>query len=103
MNVGTATFTVTGKGNFTGTAKGTFRIVKSNSMEKLIQKRLDEMMDGKWDRKINDYWHSYRLGKYYNTMLTSPCTCHSFCETGNDAGCTSLIGRSNVLGNSGIQ
>ena len=103
VNVGTATFTVTGKGNFTGTAKGTFRIVKSDSMEKLIQKRLDEMMEGKWDRKINDYWHSYRLGKYYNTMLTSPCTCHSFCETGNEAGCTCLIGRSNVLGNSGIQ
>lgn len=103
VNVGTATFTVTGKGNFTGTAKGTFRIVKSDSMEKLIQKRLDEMMEGKWDRKINDYWHSYQLGKYYNTMLTSPCTCHSFCETGNEAGCTCLIGRSNVLGNSGIQ
>lgn len=103
VNVGTATFTVTGKGNFTGTAKGTFRIVKSDSMEKLVQKRLDEMMEGKWDRKINDFWHSYQLGKYYNTMLTSPCTCHSFCETGNEAGCTCLIGRSNVLGNSGIQ
>ncbi len=103
VNVGTASFTVTGKGNFTGAVTGTFKIVDQNSMEALVQKRLDEMMAGKWDRKINDYWHSYQLGKYYNTLLTSPCTCHSFCETGNEAGCTCLIGRSNVLGNQGIQ
>ena len=103
VNVGTATVTVTGKGNFTGTAKGTFRIVKQDNMETLVKKRLDEMMEGKWDRKIYDYWHSYQLGKYYNTLLTSPCTCHSYCETGNEAGCTCLIGRSHVLNNSGIQ
>ena len=103
VNVGTATFTVAGKGNFTGTASGSYKIVKQDDMEALVKKRLDEMMEGKWDRKINDYRHSYELGKYYNTMLTSPCTCHSFCETGNEAGCTCLIGRSNVLGNSGIQ
>ena len=103
VNVGTATVTVTGKGNFTGTAKGTFRIVKQDSMETLVKKRLDEMMEGKWDRKIYDFWHSYQLGKYYNTLLTSPCTCHSYCETGNEAGCTCLIGRSHVLNNSGIQ
>lgn len=103
VNAGTASFTVTGKGNFTGTVTGTFKIVKKNSMEALVQKRLDEMMEGKWDRKINDFWHSYQVGKYFNTMLTSPCTCHSFCETGNETGCTCLIGRSNVLGNQGIQ
>ena len=103
VNVGTATVTVKGKGNFTGTAKGTFRIVKQDNMETLIKKRLDEMMEGKWDRKIYDFWHSYQLGKYYNTLLTSPCTCHSYCETGNEAGCTCLIGRSHVLNNSGIQ
>lgn len=103
VNVGTATVTVTGKGNFTGTAKGTFRIVKQDNMETLVKKRLDEMMEGKWDRKIYDYWHSYQLGKYYNTLLTSPCTCHSYCKTGNEAGCTCLIGRSHVLNNSGIQ
>ena len=72
-------------------------------MEALVKKRLDEMMEGKWDRKIYDYWHSYQIGKYYNTLLTSPCTCHSYCETGNEAGCTCLIGRSHVLNNSGIQ
>ena len=93
VNAGTASFTVTGKGNFTGTVTGKFRIVKKNSMEALVQKRLDEMMEGKWDRKINDFWHSYQLGKYYNTLLTSPCACHSFCETGNETGCTCLIGR----------
>lgn len=103
VNVGTATVTVKGKGNFTGTAKGTFRIVKQDNMETLVKKRLDEMMEGKWDRKIYDFWHSYQLGKYYNTLLTSPCTCHSYCETGNEAGCTCLIGRSHVLNNSGIQ
>lgn len=103
VNVGTATVTVKGKGNFTGTAKGTFRIVKQDNMETLAKKRLDEMMEGKWDRKIYDFWHSYQLGKYYNTLLTSPCTCHSYCETGNEAGCTCLIGRSHVLNNSGIQ
>lgn len=103
VNVGTATVTVKGKGNFTGTAKGTFRIVKQDNMETLVKKRLDEMMEGKWDRKIYDFWHSYQLGKYYNTLLTSPCTCHSYCETGNEAGCTCLIGRSRVLNNSGIQ
>ena len=103
VNVGTATVTVKGKGNFTGTAKGTFRIVKQDNMETLVKKRLDEMMEGKWDRKIYDFWHSYELGKYYNTLLTSPCTCHSYCETGNEAGCTCLIGRSHVLNNSGIQ
>lgn len=103
VNVGTATVTVKGKGNFTGTAKGTFRIVKQDNMEMLVKKRLDEMMEGKWDRKIYDFWHSYQLGKYYNTLLTSPCTCHSYCETGNEAGCTCLIGRSHVLNNSGIQ
>lgn len=103
VNVGTATVTVNGKGNFTGTAKGTFRIVKQDNMETLVKKRLDEMMEGKWDRKIYDFWHSYQLGKYYNTLLTSPCTCHSYCETGNEAGCTCLIGRSHVLNNSGIQ
>ena len=103
VNVGTATVTVKGKGNFTGTAKGTFRIVKQDNMETLVKKRLDEMMEGKWDRKIYDFWHSYQLGKYYNTLLTSPCTCHSYCETGNEAGCTCLIGRSHVLTNSGIQ
>lgn len=103
VNVGTATVTVKGKGNFTGTAKGTFRIVKQDHMETLVKKRLDEMMEGKWDRKIYDFWHSYQLGKYYNTLLTSPCTCHSYCETGNEAGCTCLIGRSHVLNNSGIQ
>lgn len=103
VNVGTATVTVTGKGNFTGTAKGTFRIVKQDNMETLVKKRLDEMMEGKWDRKIYDFWHSYQLGKYYNTLLTSPCTCHSYCETGDEAGCTCLIGRSHVLNNSGIQ
>lgn len=103
VNVGTATVTVTGKGNFTGTAKGTFRIVKQDNMETLVKKRLDEMMEGKWDRKIYDYWHSYQLGKYYNTLLTSPCTCHSYCETGDEPGCTCLIGRSHVLNNSGIQ
>lgn len=102
VNVGTATVTVKGKGNFTGTAKGTFRIVKQDNMETLVKKRLDEMMEGKWDRKIYDFWHSYQLGKYYNTLLTSPCTCHSYCETGNEAGCTCLIGRSHVLNNSGI-
>lgn len=103
VNVGTATVTVKGKGNFTGTAKGTFRIVKQDNMETLVKKRLDEMMEGKWDRKIYDFCHSYQLGKYYNTLLTSPCTCHSYCETGNEAGCTCLIGRSHVLNNSGIQ
>lgn len=103
VNVGTATVTVKGKGNFTGTAKGTFRIVKQDNMETLVKKRLDEMMEGKWDRKIYDFWHSYQLGKYYNTLLTSPCSCHSYCETGNEAGCTCLIGRSHVLNNSGIQ
>lgn len=103
VNVGTATVTVKGKGNFTGTAKGTFRIVKQDNMETLVKKRLDEMMEGKWDRKIYDFWHSYQLGKYYNTLLTSPCTCHSYCEAGNEAGCTCLIGRSHVLNNSGIQ
>lgn len=103
VNVGTATVTVKGKGNFTGTAKGTFRIVKQDNTETLVKKRLDEMMEGKWDRKIYDFWHSYQLGKYYNTLLTSPCTCHSYCETGNEAGCTCLIGRSHVLNNSGIQ
>lgn len=103
VNVGTATVTVKGKGNFIGTAKGTFRIVKQDNMETLVKKRLDEMMEGKWDRKIYDFWHSYQLGKYYNTLLTSPCTCHSYCETGNEAGCTCLIGRSHVLNNSGIQ
>lgn len=103
VNVGTATVTVKGKGNFTGNAKGTFRIVKQDNMETLVKKRLDEMMEGKWDRKIYDFWHSYQLGKYYNTLLTSPCTCHSYCETGNEAGCTCLIGRSHVLNNSGIQ
>ena len=103
VNVGTATVTVKGKGNFTGTAKGTFRIVKQDNMETLVKKRLDEMMEGKWDRKIYDFWHSYQLGKYYNTLRTSPCTCHSYCETGNEAGCTCLIGRSHVLNNSGIQ
>lgn len=103
VNVGTATVTVKGKGNFTGTAKGTFRIVKQDNMETLVKKRLDEMMEGKWDRKIYDFWHSYQLGKYYNTLLTSPCTCHSYCETGNEAGCTCLIGRSHVQNNSGIQ
>lgn len=103
VNVGTATVTVKGKGNFTGTAKGTFSIVKQDNMETLVKKRLDEMMEGKWDRKIYDFWHSYQLGKYYNTLLTSPCTCHSYCETGNEAGCTCLIGRSHVLNNSGIQ
>lgn len=103
VNVGTATVTAKGKGNFTGTAKGTFRIVKQDNMETLVKKRLDEMMEGKWDRKIYDFWHSYQLGKYYNTLLTSPCTCHSYCETGNEAGCTCLIGRSHVLNNSGIQ
>ena len=103
VNVGTATVTVKGKGNFTGTAKGTFRIVKQDNMETLVKKRLDDMMEGKWDRKIYDFWHSYQLGKYYNTLLTSPCTCHSYCETGNEAGCTCLIGRSHVLNNSGIQ
>lgn len=103
VNVGTATVTVKGKGNFTGTAKGTFRIVKQDNMETLVKKRLDEMMEGKWDRKIYDFWRSYQLGKYYNTLLTSPCTCHSYCETGNEAGCTCLIGRSHVLNNSGIQ
>lgn len=103
VNVGTATVTVKGKGNFTGSAKGTFRIVKQDNMETLVKKRLDEMMEGKWDRKIYDFWHSYQLGKYYNTLLTSPCTCHSYCETGNEAGCTCLIGRSHVLNNSGIQ
>ena len=103
VNVGTATVTVKGKGNFTGTAKGTFRIVKQDNMETLVKKRLDEMMEGKWDRKIYDFWHSYQLSKYYNTLLTSPCTCHSYCETGNEAGCTCLIGRSHVLNNSGIQ
>ena len=103
VNVGTATVTVKGKGNFTGTAKGTFRIVKQDNMETLVKKRLDEMMEGKWDRKIYDFWHSYQIGKYYNTLLTSPCTCHSYCETGNEAGCTCLIGRSHVLNNSGIQ
>ena len=103
VNVGTATVTVKGKGNFTGTAKGTFRIVKQDNMETLVKKRLDEMMEGKWDRMIYDFWHSYQLGKYYNTLLTSPCTCHSYCETGNEAGCTCLIGRSHVLNNSGIQ
>ena len=103
VNVGTATVTVKGKGNFTGTAKGTFKIVKQDNMETLVKKRLDEMMEGKWDRKIYDFWHSYELGKYYNTLLTSPCTCHSYCETGNEAGCTCLIGRSHVLNNSGIQ
>ena len=103
VNVGTATVTVKGKGNFTGTAKGTFKIVKQDNMETLVKKRLDEMMEGKWDRKIYDFWHSYQLGKYYNTLLTSPCTCHSYCETGNEAGCTCLIGRSHVLNNSGIQ
>lgn len=103
VNVGTATVTVKGKGNFSGTAKGTFRIVKQDNMETLVKKRLDEMMEGKWDRKIYDFWHSYQIGKYYNTLLTSPCTCHSYCETGNEAGCTCLIGRSHVLNNSGIQ
>lgn len=103
VNIGTASFTVKGKGNFTGTASGTFKIISTDSMESLVKQRLDEMMDGLWDRKINDYMHSYKLGNYYNTNLTSPCTCHSYCATGYESGCTCLIGRSNVLNNSGIQ
>ena len=103
VNIGTASFTVKGKGNFTGTATGTFRIISADSMESLVKQRLDEMMEGLWDRKINDYMHSYKLSNYYNTNLTSPCTCHSYCETGYESGCTCLIGRSNVLNNSGIQ
>ena len=103
VNIGTASFTVKGKGNFTGTATGTFKIISANSMEALVKQRLDEMMEGLWDRKINDYMHSYKLNNYYNTKLTSPCTCHSYCETGYESGCTCLIGRSNVLNNAGIQ
>ena len=69
MNVGTATVTVKGKGNFTGTAKGTFRIVKQDNMETLVKKRLDEMMEGKWDRKIYDFWHSYSLASITTRSL----------------------------------
>lgn len=106
VNIGTASFTVKGKGNFTGTATGTFRIISADSMETLVKQRLDEMMEGLWDRKINDYMHSYKLNNYYNTKLTSPCTCpdHYNCPVdGKGYGCTCLIGRSKVLNNAGIQ
>ena len=72
-------------------------------MQELIKQRLDEMMEGLHDRKINSYIHSYKLGNYYNTYMTSPCTCHSFCMTGYESNCSCLIGRSEVLSNSGIQ
>ena len=72
-------------------------------MQDKVQNCLDEMMAGKHDRQIYDYMHSYKVGNYYNTLLTSPCTCHSYCNTGYESGCTCLIGRSTVLGNNGIQ
>ncbi len=104
--VGTASLTVTGKGNFTGTKTISFEIkadkTTSDTAERQkIKARLDEMMAGKYGRQINSYWHSYKLGEYYNTLRYSPCTCHSFCNNGYEDGCTCLIGRSTVLGSDG--
>lgn len=101
--VGTGIIHISGRGNFTGDAQVSFLIKSFSAMEAKIRQRLDEMMEGKWDRKINDYMHSYKLGNYYNTLLTAPCSCHDFCDTGLEDGCTCLIGRSIVLNNSGIQ
>ncbi|MCH5324022.1 MAG: hypothetical protein J1E39_02305 [Eubacterium sp.] len=104
--VGTASVTVTGKGNFTGTKTISFEIKPSEiSQRQKIKDRLTAMMAGEYGRQINSYWHSYKLGDYYNTMLDCPCTCHDFCNTGYEDGCTCLIGRSEVLGSgfSGIQ
>lgn len=103
VNIGTGKIGIIGIGNFSGTLSVEFTIKYSNAEEDAVRKRLDEMMQGLWDRKINSYMHSYKLGNYFNTTLTSPCTCHSFCETGYESGCTCLIGRSTVLNNTGIQ
>lgn len=103
INPGNGTVTVSGTGNFCGSVSISFAIVKKELMQDKIQNRLDEMMAGEHDRQIYDYIHSYKLGNYYNTLITSPCTCHGFCETGYESGCTCLIGRSTVLGNNGIQ
>ena len=102
-NAGTGTIYVKAKGNFTGSMQISFAIKKKNAEEEAVKARLDEMMAGEHDRKINSYMHSYKLGNYFNTMMTSPCTCHSYCATGNEDGCTCLIGRSTVLNNTGIQ
>lgn len=103
VNAGKGTVTVSGTGNYTGSAELVFMIIEKTYMQDLIKERLDEMMDGSHDRQINSYVHSYKLGNYYNTLMTSACTCHSYCNTGYESGCTCLIGRSTVLNNSGIQ
>ncbi len=102
-NVGTGIICIRAKGNFTGSTSISFMIKQKNAEEEAVKVRLDEMMAGEHDRQINAYMHSYKLGNYYNTLLTSPCTCHSYCATGYEDGCTCLIGRSTVLNNSGIQ
>ncbi len=102
-NAGEGTVTVTGIGNFCGTIQIKFTIVKKEDMQDKVQNCLDEMMAGEHDRQIYDYMHSYKVGNYYNTLMTSPCTCHSYCNTGYESGCTCLIGRSTVLNNNGIQ
>ncbi len=106
--IGTASLTVTGKGNFTGTKTVEFQIkqdleISEKEERQKIKNRLTEMMNGKYGRQINSYWHSYKLGDYFNTMLDSPCTCHGFCNNGYEDGCTCLIGRSTVLGSNGEQ
>ena len=103
IDAGKGSMTVTGKGNYCGSADISFIIVEKGYMQELVQARLDEMMEGLHDRQINSYIHSYKLGNYFNTYMTSACTCHSYCATGYESGCSCLIGRSTVLNNSGIQ
>ena len=103
INEGNGSVSVSGMGNYCGTADIVFTIVEKDDMQELIKERMDEMMEGLHDRQINDYVHSYKLGNYFNTYITSACTCHSYCNTGYESGCSCLIGRSTVLGNSGIQ
>lgn len=97
---GTGKMVIKGITDFTGSVTLSFKIIKKpadSSEEAKVKQRLDDMMAGKYNRKINSYMHSYKLGDYFNTYLTSPCTCHSFCNNGYEDGCSCLIGRSNLL------
>ncbi len=100
---GTASVTVKGINSMTGEMTVSFEIIPVHDMRYAVKCRLDAMMKGDYDVQINDYMHSYIVGNYYNTLMTSPCTCHGYCSTGYESGCTCLIGRSNVLNNNGIQ
>lgn len=68
--------------------------------ESAVKQKIADFMSGKYDIYTNGKCtRSYKVGNYFNSLITSPCTCHAYCDwTGSYDACTCNVGKSIICG-----